>query len=434
MKQLTITGGPALRGSVDVPGDKSITHRALLLSALATGASHIRGALLEGDCLATLNCLRAMGAPISVSDRDGGATVQVAGKGIRGLHAPAEALYCERSGTSMRLLCGILAGQRFDSTLTGDEQLLRRPMGRIVKPLRLMGATITDHGGCAPLYAIGSPLQSIDYTLPVASAQVKSAILLAGLMAEGITTTRSPAVSRDHTERMLRALGASVHIDGTVVSIEPADSLAPLDMVVPGDISSAAFLLAAGATIPGSDIIVKNVGLNPTRTGILDVLQFMGADITILDQREVGGEPAGDLQVRAGPLQGVEIGGDVIPRLIDELPVLATIATQAEGVTTIRDAAELRVKETDRIEGIVSQLRRLGAKIESRPDGMVIEGPSRLTGASVAGGGDHRVTMSLLIAGLLAEGSTTVAGAEFIDDSYPGFVDTLCQLGMEVHT
>lgn len=432
MGQLTVTGSHPLRGDAGVPGDKSITHRALLLGALADGTSLVRGALLEGDCHATLDCVGAMGVSVSHTIVDGHEAIALTGKGLRGLDPPANPLNCGRSGTTMRLLSGILAGQQFDSVLGGDEQLLRRPMGRIVTPLRLMGARIEDQAGHAPLRIAGGPLHGIDYELPVASAQVKSAILLAGLLADGVTTVRSPAVSRDHTERMLGAMGAEIAINGKVASITPVASLAPIDLIVPGDISSAAFLLAAGVIVPGSNLVLRDVGLNPTRTGILDVLQSMGGDVAILSCHEMGGEPAGDLRIRAGSLHGVEISGDLIPRLIDELPALAVVATQAEGVTVVRDAAELRVKETDRIEAMVTQLRRLGARVEGRPDGMVIEGPTRLTGAPVSGGGDHRIAMSLLVAGLVARGSTTVVGTEVIADSYPGFVTTLRQLGMEV--
>lgn len=432
MEQLTTASSRPLLGRARVPGDKSITHRALLLSALARGSSRIQGALLEGDCLATLNCLRAMGVPISVTSDGGYAALSVEGQGLRGLSAPTSPLHCARSGTTMRLLAGILAGQKFDSTLTGDEQLLGRPMARIVSPLRLMGADIADSDGYAPLRIAGRPLHGVSYELPVASAQVKSALLLAGLFARGETTVHSPAISRDHTERMLGAMGADVRVHGKMAAIRPAQTLDPLDVRVPGDISSAAFLLAAGAIVAHSDLTVEGVGLNPTRTGILDALEMMGADLTILVQRDAGGEPVGDLRVKAGPLQATEIGGDLIPRLIDELPVLAVVATQAEGVTVIRDAAELRVKETDRIAGMVDQLRSMGAHVAGTPDGMIIEGPTPLIGTNVSGGGDHRVAMALLVAGLVARGATTVAGTEFIADSYPGFVETLRQLGVEV--
>ncbi len=432
MTIITVQGGRPLRGAVGVPGDKSITHRALLLGGLAQGASQVRGALLEGDCRATLGCLRALGiqiAGVARAEQDPAAPIVLAGRGLRGLGAPAGPLDCVRSGTTMRLLAGVMAGQSFDSVLDAHPQLAARPMRRVTEPLRRMGAQIEDADGRAPLRIAGRPLRGMTYATPMASAQVKSAILLAGLYAEGDTTVQEPAPSRDHTERMLRAMGADLRPAGVVVSLTPGRSLAPLDILVPGDISSAAFLLAAGVLTPGSDLIIRNVGVNPTRTGALDVLRQMGADVTVLDERQAGGEPVGDLRARSSDLRGVEIAGALIPRLIDELPILAVVATQAHGTTTIRDAAELRVKETDRIEGIAEPLRRLGARIETLPDGMIIEGPTPLRGTAVSGQDDHRLAMALLIAGLFASGATPVAGAGFIADSYPGFIETLRQLG-----
>jgi 3-phosphoshikimate 1-carboxyvinyltransferase len=435
MNVLTVRSGRPLRGMVGVPGDKSITHRALLLGGLADGPTYIRGALLEGDCRSTMGCLQALGVSVEGADSAAlrpTAAISVIGRGLRGLRPPAGPVDCVRSGTTMRLLAGILAGQSFSSTLTGHPQLLARPMRRVVAPLQLMGAQIEDTDGRAPLHIVGGRLHGIDYTPPVASAQVKSAILLAGLYAEGNTTVHEPVASRDHTERMLRAMGAAIYTKDGTIQISPAGLLWPIDITVPGDISSAAFLLVAGTIVPGSEIIIRNVGLNPTRTGILDALLSMGADITVLDQRQAGEEPVGDLRVRHSTLRAIEVGGPMIPRLIDELPVLAVAATQAEGVTVIRDAAELRVKETDRIEGIAEPLRRLGANIQPQPDGMLIEGLCRLKGAMVSSRDDHRLAMSLLVAGLIAAGETGVDGVDFISDSYPGFVDTLRLLGGEL--
>jgi 3-phosphoshikimate 1-carboxyvinyltransferase len=426
-----------LKGRLRVPGDKSISHRALLLGALADGPSEVAGALLEGDCSATMECMRALGVDIQVHDfdpRHGMGRLTIQGQGLRGLRAPAGPLDCLRSGTTMRLLCGILAGQPFDSVLTGDPQLLKRPMRRVAEPLRLMGAVIRDTDGRAPLYITGRPLHGITYTLPVASAQVKSALLLAGLYADGDTHLHNPAPSRDHTERMLRAMGADIHEDGLRVRIRPAHHLSPLHIEVPGDLSSAAFLIAAGVLVPGSDIVIENVGLNPTRTGLLDALWAMGAQIEVLDQRTAGGEPVGDLRVRASELRGTLVAGDLIPRAIDELPILAVAATQAHGQTMIRDAAELRVKETDRIAAMTAQLRRLGARVEELPDGMVIEGPTPLRGAVVDSGGDHRVAMCMMVAGLIASGETVVQDAGCAADSYPGFMESLVALGADIRT
>lgn len=424
-----------LRGRARLPGDKSISHRALLLGALADGASEIAGALLEGDCAATMHCMEALGVDVRLHDIDpvhGMGRLTIQGRGLRGLRAPSHPLDCRRSGTTMRLLCGILAGQSFDCVLTGDPQLLKRPMRRVSEPLRLMGASIRDTDGRAPLYIAGRPLHGITYTLPVASAQVKSALLLAGLLAEGETHLHNPAPSRDHTERMLRAMGADIQEEGLRVRIRPAQRLHPFTMEVPGDLSSAAFLIAAGMLVPGSDIVIENVGLNPTRIGLLDALWAMGADIEVLDQRLAGGEPVGDLRVRASGLRGTEIAGDLIPRAIDELPILAIIATQASGQTVIRDAAELRVKETDRIVAMTERLRRLGARVEELPDGMVIEGPAPLHGAVVDSGGDHRVAMCMMVAGLIASGETIVQDAGCAADSYPGFMETLVRLGADI--
>jgi 3-phosphoshikimate 1-carboxyvinyltransferase len=408
------------------PGDKSISHRALLLGALARGTSRVSGFLPAADCRATLRCLRALGVKIEEPDAT---TLIVHGQGLQGLRLPSGPLDCGGSGTTMRLLSGILAGQPFRTTLTSNAQLRRRPMTRVATPLRQMGASVADSEGHSPLTIAGGLLTGIDYTLPVASAQVKSAILLAGLYADRPTTIREPGPARDHTERMLLAMGADLTVDGPVMTLRPGRELRARDVTVPGDISSAAFPLAAAALLPGSEITLEGVGVNPTRTGALRVLGSMGADIRLDNQRVNGGEPMADVWVRTGNLRATHIGGEMIPRLIDELPLLALVATQAQGTTVIRDAAELRVKESDRIANTAAELRKLGAEIEARPDGFVVRGPSALLGAEVDSHGDHRLAMTLAVAGLLAAGETRVRDAECIADSFPGFAEALRQLG-----
>jgi len=424
----TIRPFRGIAGQTSVPGDKSITHRALLLGALATGTSRVSRFLDAGDCQATMNCLRALGVRI---ERTAPTVLRVEGRGLGGLHPPAHPLDCGRSGTLMRLMAGLLAGQRFPSVLTGDPQLLRRPMGRIIEPLRRMGALIdsADGQGAPPLEIAGGPLQGTIYNLPMASAQVKSCVLLAGLYAKGDTVVVEPAPSRDHTERMLRARGVPLLTQGLRHTVSgPIDHLAPLDTMVPGDFSSAAFLLAAGVLIPEADLRVMGVGLNPTRTGFLDVLRQMGADVSVTNLRDEGGEPVADLQARYHELTGVAIRGELAPRMIDEFPILALAATQAHGITSVREAAELRVKETDRISTLARELRRLGAHLEERPDGFDIEGPTPLRGVDVESHGDHRLAMTLVIAGLIASGETRVRGTECISDSFPGFIETFSQL------
>ena len=420
-----------LRGETAVPGDKSITHRALLLSSLAEGDSRIVGYLDSGDCQATMGCLRALGVDI---ERAGDELV-VHGVGLHGWREPENVLDCVRSGTTMRLMAGLLAGQSFYSVLTGDAQLCRRPMERVALPLGQMGAHIRGRQGgrYPPLSIWKGNLRGIEYTLPVASAQVKSCVLLAGLYAEGPTTVIEPAPSRDHTERMLCAQGIAVvshalrhRLDG------PASRLEALDIVVPGDFSSAAYFLVGALLLPGSEVCLQHVGINSTRTGLLDVLQEMGAYIAIQNRRQEGGEPVADLVVRGQELQAVDVEGAIVPRMIDEFPIFAVAATQAQGTTRVRGAAELRVKETDRIETIVESLRALGAIIQDEPDGFDIEGPTPLRGAQVECHGDHRLAMTLAVAGLLARGETTILGAECIGDSFPGFEERLAALTEEV--
>jgi len=334
----------------------------------------------------------------------------------------------------MRLLAGILTGQAFSSVLDGSAQLRRRPMRRITDPLRQMGASIADSDGRAPLYITGQPLRGIDYPLPMPSAQVKSAVLLAGLFAEGATTVREPGPARDHTERMLLAMGADLRTGDGVITLNPGGThhLEPLNVTVPGDLSSAAFLMVAACLVAGSDIVLEGVGVNPTRTGLLDVLRTMGASVDLTDERQTGAEPVADLHVAASTLQAVEVSGPTVVRMIDEFPIFAVAATQAQGATVVRDAAELRVKETDRIARLVGELRRMGAQIEERPDGFVVEGPVRLSGSVVESHGDHRLGMALAVAGLIAKGETTVAGAECIADSFPDFPRLLAHLGADM--
>jgi 3-phosphoshikimate 1-carboxyvinyltransferase len=431
MSQLSVQTGAQLRGHVGVPGDKSISHRALLLGAIADGASRVEGYLPAADCRATLRAVRALGVEV---EELGPATLLVRGRGLCGLREPNDALDCARSGTTLRLLAGLLAGQPFLSVLTGMPQLRRRPMGRVVEPLRRMGATVLgrDGGQRPPLAIQGGALRGIDYTLPVASAQVKSALLLAGLYADGPTSLQVPGPARDHTERMLAAMGVAVTTSGWDVELHPGAQLEAQDVTVPGDVSAAAFLIVAAALVPRSEITLKDVGVNPTRTGLLELLRAMGANLRLEGERFVGGEPVATLTVRASELRGVEVGGETVVRMIDEFPALAVAATQAVGETVVRDAAELRVKETDRIATTVQELRRMGAEIEARSDGFVVQGPSRLRGVSVRSHGDHRLAMALVVAGLVASGETIVHDVDCTDDSFPGFVATLRRLGGEV--
>lgn len=417
-----------LGGTLMVPGDKSISHRALMLNAIAQGRAVVTGLSQGGDVLSTMRCLQELGVSIGPGESPG--TVEVIGAG-QGLREPNDILDAGNSGTSMRLLSGLLAAQPFVSVLTGDGSLRTRPMGRVVQPLKRMGAAIMgrDNDNLAPLTIRGGALRGIEYSMPVASAQVKSSIMLAGLYAEGDTVLRQPALSRDHTERMVKAMGAAVEADGLTLVLHPA-RLQAVDIDVPGDISSAAFWLVAGLCHPNSRVMVRGVGLNPSRTGIIEALQAMGAGTSLspVEERATGGEPMADLLVTSGQLQGIEIGGDMIPRIIDELPVLAVAACFAKGATVIRDAQELRVKESDRIATTVAELGRLGARIEAQEDGMVVQGTGKLVGAPCQSHGDHRLAMALAVAGLLAEGVTTIHGAEAAAVSYPDFWHHLAQL------
>ncbi len=421
MKLHTSSG---LRGTVTVPGDKSISHRAVMLGALADGETHISGFLMGEDCLSTIDCFRKMGVQIDV--RDGGVTVH--GVGLHGLRAPEGPLYTGNSGTTTRLLSGILAAQPFPVSMTGDASIEQRPMGRIITPLREMGADIRGRDGkYCPLHIAPAALHGVRYEMPVASAQLKSAILLAGLYADGVTEVVEPAPSRDHTERMLRAMGVQVEQDGCRVAVHAPLALRACSIEVPGDISSAAFFLAAGAIVPGSELTVKNVGINPTRDGVLEVLRAMGADITCPNVRDAAG-PVADLTVRASALHGTEIGGPLIPRLIDELPVLAAAAAFAEGETVIRDAQELKVKESNRIAAMVAELTRAGVDCTETADGMVIRG-GRPRGAAFETYRDHRIAMSMAVLALGAAGESEILDPGVVSISYPGFFDTLRQIG-----
>ena len=430
--RMTVTRPERLRGTIEVPGDKSITHRALLFNAVAAGEATIDGFLDAADTRSTLEALRALGADI---EERGEGRLIVRGRGRAGLREAADVLDCGNSGTTIRLLSGLLAGFPFLSMLSGDGSLRRRPMGRIVTPLRSLGARITARAGgtLPPLVIEGGPLaggQRIE--TPVASAQVKSALLLAGLAADGPTTVVEPSRSRDHTERMLGAMGAGIATDGTAVTLTPpAGDLEAVDVRVPGDISTAAAWIVAATLHPDADLLLTGVGLNPTRAGILDVLRAMGADIEELEPRDVGGEPVADLRVRSAALRGVRIDGDIVPRAIDELPLLALAGALAGGDTVIADAAELRVKESDRVATTAATLRALGVEVEERDDGVAVGGGARLRGAAVEASGDHRLAMLGAVAGLLADGETTVAGAAAVAVSYPGFWSDLARVGAE---
>ena len=411
-----------LKGEITPPGDKSLSHRAVMFAGIADGTTGINGFLTGED---TQNTARAMQMLGVVIEGMGTERLIVHGKGLDGLSEPAGVLDLGNSGTGMRLLAGLLAGQDFFSVLTGDQYLVKRPMARIVEPLRQMGAVIDgrSNGRLAPLAIRGGRgVRPIDYTSPVASAQVKSALLLCGLYAHGETSVTEPHKSRDHTERMLRSFGVEVKEDGLRVSVRGKQRLASSGtLTIPSDISSAAFFMVAASIVPGSNLLIKNVGVNPTRTGIIDVLRQMGADIVLEDQREQAGEPVADIRVRHSRLRAARIHGDVVPRAIDELPVISVAAAYAEGTTVISDAAELRVKESDRIATMAAELRKMGADVRELPDGMEITGKGPLIGAVCESHGDHRIAMSIAVAGLAAQGETTVRDTEWIETSFPGF-------------
>ena len=424
MELTSITG---LKGEVSIPGDKSISHRSVMFASLANGMTEIHNFLSGADCLATIDCFRKIGIKIEEHQN----RILVHGKGLHGLTAPSETLQVKNSGTTTRLLSGILAGQPFSTSLSGDESLNSRPMKRIIEPLTQMGAHISSlHGnGCAPLIIEPGKLHGIHYTSPVASAQVKSCILLAGLYADGETSVTEPILSRNHTELMLKEFGADIRTvhqlagsEATSV-IQPCPELHGQKITVPGDISSAAYFIAAGLLVPDSEILVKNVGINPTRAGLLKVCEDMGGNITLLNERTEAGEKMADILVRSSQLHGISIHGDIIPTLIDEIPIIAVMAACAEGTTIIRDAQELRVKETDRIETITDNLIAMGCSVLPTEDGMVIKGGEPLKGATIHTLLDHRIAMAFSIAALVADGRTKILDSHCIDVSYPGFYD-----------
>ncbi len=431
---LTISPSKGLQGTITIPGDKSISHRAAILAALATGTSQIVDWLPAGDCLATIETLRALGVPIDLtSTSETTANVTVQGVGLHGLSESDAPLNCHGSGTTMRLLAGLLAGQPFSTVLDGHEGLRRRPMERVSRPLLQMGAAVSTHEGYPPLHISGGELHGINYRMPIPSGQVKSAILLAGLYADSATTVHQPGPARDHTEVLMRSLGISVETDGgNITVLPPTAPLPPLNITIPGDFSSAALPLVAATLIPNSQLRIEGVNTNPTRTGLLEILTAMGANIKIENESDMTGEPVGDFLVQTASLHGTEVGGDVVVRMIDEFPILAVAATQAKGCTMIRDAAELRVKESDRIKATVDELRKMGAEMIAHPDGFEVYGPTPLHAAVVDSYGDHRLAMALAVAGLIASGSITVRNARVIADSYPGFVTTLRTLGVKV--
>lgn len=420
-----INNSKAIKKTITIPGDKSISHRSVMLGSLANGTTHVHGFLTGEDCLSTIACFKKMGIEIELDGTD----VTVHGKGLNGLKAPTENLDVGNSGTTLRLMTGILSAQPFSCTVTGDSSIQKRPMDRVEKPLKQMGAEITGQGGekiLAPLHITGHSLKGTHYTLPVASAQVKSAIILAGLYAEGKTVITEPEATRDHTEIMLNHFGADIKRNGNDITVTPVKELYAKEIFVPGDISSAAYFMVLGAVCPDSDITIKNVGINPTRTGIITVLENMGANITLLNERTVSGEKVADINVKYTPsLKSTTVEGDIIPKLIDEIPAIAVAACFAEGTTVIKDAQELKVKESNRIKTVVNELKKFGADIEETDDGMIIKGKCSLKGAVCDSHNDHRIAMSMAVAGIMAEGSTTIKDSQCVDISFPTFFSLL---------
>jgi len=416
-----------LKGEVTVPGDKSISHRAVIIGSLAKGKTRIIEPSRGDDNLRTLNAFRMMGIEVDEPKVD---QLIINGRGLYGLTEPEDVIDAGNSGTTVRLLTGLLTGQRFFSVITGDRYLRKRPMKRVVEPLSSMGAKIwgRENGNFAPLAINGTRLNPIDYVSPIASAQVKSAILLAGLYADGVTKITEPSLSRDHTERMLRFFGANLKRKDNSVSIAGGSNLEGRELEIPGDISSAAFFIVAALIIPNSEVFLKRVGVNPSRTGILEVLKKMGANIQLLNEYETWGEPVADILVKTSRLKGTKIDGDLISKTIDELPILSLAASVAEGDTVIKDAKELRVKETDRIKAVASELKKFGAEVEEFDDGMRISGKDKLMGCNCQSFGDHRIAMSLIIAGLMASGKTVVEDTSCIGTSFPEFRDKLFSL------
>ncbi|MFP3952718.1 MAG: 3-phosphoshikimate 1-carboxyvinyltransferase [Candidatus Acetothermia bacterium] len=419
-----ITGGTPLKGNMSVPGDKSISHRALLLGGLGEGVTSIRNLAPGEDVESTMKVLGELGVEVE----DDGREVQVHGSGLGGFTEPDGPLDAGNSGTLMRLISGIIAGQRFEATITGDTSLRSRPMDRIIGPLTEMGAIIRAEDGTAPLTITGSRLSGVTHRPNVASAQVKSCLLLAGLHAEGETTVVEPGPSRDHTERMLAAMGYPIEIAEEGITVDGPAPLEPIEVEVPGDFSSAAFFIAGGLLVEGSNLIIRDVGLNDTRTGFLDLVDKMDAKIEVKNRRVEKGEPRGDLRVRHSELSGVELGGEDVVKAIDELPLLGVVATQAEGKTVVRGAEELRVKETDRISATVDNLRSLGADVEELKDGFIVDGGGGLTGGTVDSYRDHRIAMGAAVAAQVATGSTRLTGSEWVEVSFPGFFEKLEEL------
>lgn len=425
---IKLTRSAGLRGELAIPGDKSISHRAIMFGALSNGTTEITNFLQGADCLSTISCFQAMGVPIE-NDTN---RVLIHGVGLHGLQAPEQMLDVGNSGTTTRLISGILAGQPFTSTLNGDASIQKRPMKRIIDPLTLMGADIRSlhDNGCAPLSINGGHLHGISYQSPVASAQVKSCVLLAGLYADGVTSVTEPALSRNHTELMLSGFGAQVETNGTTATVHPEPTLTGQQIAVPGDISSAAYWIAAALAVPNSELVLTNVGINPTRDGMLRVAEAMGADITRENVRTISGEPVCDLIVRSSSLHGTTISGDLIPTLIDEIPVIAVLACFADGDTVIRDAQELKVKESNRIDTVVEGLRAMGADATATDDGMIIHGGRTLHGAVIDSHLDHRIAMSFAVAGLMCEEPTTILNADSVVISYPDFYESLKKISV----
>lgn len=424
MQTRTVSPTAGIKGDITVPGDKSISHRSIMLGSLGKGTTVVTGFLHGEDNHATLNAFRSMG--VAIEELDGG-VLQIEGRGLNGLQEPGDVIDCGNSGTTIRLMTGLLSGQSFFSVLTGDQYLRRRPMKRVVGPLTSAGARIWGRGGgdLAPLAIQGGSIKGIEYDSPIASAQVKSAMLLAGLYGDGMMTVREPHLSRDHSERMLSYFGADVRPFEGGVSIAPQPELEGKEVFVPGDISSAAFFMVAALITPGAELMIRNVGVNPTRSGIIDILQEMGGSLELCNERELAGEPVADVLVKGSSLKGIEIGGAVIPRAIDEFPVVSVAASFAEGTTTIRDAKELRVKETDRIAAMVSELSAVGGKVEALEDGMVIEGVEELQGGKVKSYGDHRIAMSMAVAALRSQASITIEDTGCTATSFPNFWELL---------
>lgn len=424
LDSIEVKGTKCFRGELTPPPDKSLSHRAVFFSSLANGTGKVSNFLRAQDTESTMHAFRSLG--VKIDDR--GNELIIHGKGIHGLTEPGDVINCGNSGTTIRLLSGVLAGNPFFSVLTGDDSLRGRPMARVIKPLTQMGAGITARADnkYPPVAIKGGGLKPISYAMPMASAQVKSSVLLAGLYTEGETVVSEPARSRDHTERMLPSFGADLKVDGLTVTLTGGRDLRPLDIVVPGDISSAAFFMVAALVVPGAEVMVRNVGINPTRTGIITVLERMGATIRKENIREVSGEPVADIYCKGtSGLRAVEVAGDIVPSLIDEFPILCIAAARAEGVTTIRGAGELRVKESDRIQAMATELRKMGVEVREFPDGLSITGSEQLRAAEVDSHGDHRIAMSMAVAGLTADGITTIHNASAVAISFPGFFEMI---------